>query len=90
MFKHLSAAILGISLILPSITTTASAAEIEGDDARNIVVTGKVLGMTLFDNFFKEVFGERYAGYVYSVVHEEKLYTCYNFKKTNWFCETFE
>ena len=65
------------------------ATEIEGDAARNIVVGGKVLGMTLFDEFFKEIMNSR-AGFIYSVLHDHKVWYCYNSREIGWFCETVE
>jgi hypothetical protein len=54
------------------------------------VIDGKVLGMSIFDDFMKEVFGEKQAGFVYSVLYEDKVWACYNSKTIGWFCETFE
>ena len=81
-----------ISIILLFILLTAKVGfskEIEGNEAKNMVMNGEVLGMTLFDDFFKEVFEEREAGFIYSVKYENKLYYCYNYNRNKWFCESF-
>lgn len=81
---------LFLSLVLILFTTTASLSkEVEGDDAKRIVMNGEVLGMTLFDNFFKELFDEKDAGFIYSVKYKDEIYTCYNFAMKEWFCESF-
>jgi hypothetical protein len=67
----------------------ASSKEIEGEAAKAIVMSGEVLGMTLFDDFFKRIFQERDVGFIYSVKYDDDLYYCYNFKRSQWFCESF-
>jgi len=63
--------------------------EFEGSEAKNIVMNGEVLGMILFDDFFKEIFEEREVGFIYSVKYENELYYCYNYNRDKWFCEFF-
>ena len=79
-----------ISIITSVVTfSTAFADEVEGDKAKSIVMEGEVLGMVLFDDFFKRVFEEENAGFIYSVKYEGKLFTCYNYNRKEWFCESF-
>ena len=80
-----------ITLLLVLFTTKVCLSEeIEGNKAKNIVMNGEVLGMTLFDDFFKEIFRETEAGYIYSVKYENEIYYCYNYNRKKWFCESFE
>ncbi len=80
---------LVLSLVLILFTTTASLSnEVEGDDAKNIVMNGEVLGMTLFDAFLKKEFGEEFAGFVYGVKYKGELYYCFNYNMNKWFCES--
>ena len=79
-----------LSLALSVLTVNyAIATEVEGIAARDIVVDGKVLGVTLFDDFFKEVLRSR-SGFIYSVMYADKFWYCYNAREFGWFCETFE
>ena len=80
---------LFLSLVLILFTTTASLGkEFEGDDAKNIVMNGEVLGMTLFDDLIKDAFDEEEIGYIFSVKNNNKLYYCYNFNRfKDWFCD---
>ena len=80
-----------ITLLLVLFTSKVCLSEeFEGNKAKNIVMNGDVLGMTLFDNFFKEIFEEEDAGFIYSVKYENEIYYCYNYNRNKWFCEKFE
>jgi hypothetical protein len=74
---------------LISLCSVANAQEVSGDEAKSIVMSGEVLGMTLFDDFFKNVFEEESVGFIYSVIYENDLYYCFNYQRSEWFCETF-
>ena len=43
-------------MFLCSTATASLANEVEGEEAKNIFVSGEVVGMALFDSFFKEIF----------------------------------
>ena len=79
---------LCILLILP-LNTSYADDWIEGQDAKNIMINGDVLGMVktvdLFDVFFDERFTE--SSYTYSVRHENEFYHCYNHNLKKWACE---
>jgi hypothetical protein len=80
-----------VSIILVLFTATAGLSkEVEGDEAKNIVMKGEVLGMALFDDFFKRVFEEKKSGFIYSVKYDKEIYYCYNSRKIGWFCESFK
>jgi len=68
-------------------TVAYASGEVEGYEAKSIVMNGDVLGVTLFDDFFKDVFKEKKAGFIYSVKYENEIYYCFNYNRTKWFCE---
>jgi len=80
--------VLLASIMICSTATATLANEVEGDEAKKIVLTGEVLGMALFDEFFKQEF-ESDVGFIYGVKYQDKLFTCYNFNMREWFCESF-
>lgn len=81
-----NAIITGAFISLCSVSN-AQVVEVEGEEARSIVMSGKVLGMTIFDDFMKNVFNEPELGFIYSVIYENDLYYCYNYQRRKWMCE---
>ena len=62
--------------------------EVEGEEAKNIFVSGEVVGMALFDSFFKETFNSE-VGFIYTVKYQGEIFYCYNYNLSEWFCERF-
>ena len=75
-------------MFLCSTATASLANEVEGEEAKNIFVSGEVVGMALFDSFFKEIFKSR-VGFIYTVKHQGEIFSCYNYNNVEWFCESF-
>ena len=66
---------LCIALLLTT-TSVSLSKEVEGTEAKKIVMNGEVIGMTLFDDFFKKVFEEKNAGFIYKVKYNESVLLC--------------
>ena len=76
---------LCILLILP-LNTSYADDWIEGQDAKNIMINGDVLGMFQTDEMYNLLFDERWIGYTYSVRHEGAFYHCFNYNQKEWAC----
>ena len=69
--------------------TQAFAEEVEGNDAKNLILTGEVMGAHLMDKKYLEVF-DADAGTFFSVKSDENIYNCYHIFGDGYFCESLD
>ena len=78
-----------ISIVLLLFGTNAFAENVQGKDAKNIVLNGEVMGSHMIDkNTLKEA-GVG-AGVFYSVKSGGKIYYCMHLSQNVFFCESLD
>ena len=76
-----------ISIVLLLFGTNAFTEEVEGKDAKNIVLTGEVMGAHLIDEKYLEIFDVE-SGTFFSVKSGGKIYNCWFLFQNGFFCES--
>lgn len=90
MRKTMMIAILGILPLTSPSAMAGQLVEIEGDEAKNIVTNGNVLGISIFDESMKSASGVR-MGFLYRVIHNGNFWNCYSWEQGTeeiWFCDS--
>ena len=78
-----------IFIVLLLFSTQAFAEEVEGKDAKNIVLTGEVMGAHLIDEKNLKMIGAK-AGTFFSVKSGGKIYNCFFTHPGGYFCESLD
>lgn len=69
--------------------THAFSEEVEGKDAKNIILNGDVMGSHLIDEYYLKMLGSE-AGTFFSVKSGKKIYTCYFVFGNGYFCSSLD
>lgn len=90
MLKTMMVALLGILPLTSPCAMAGQLVEIEGDEAKNIITKGNVLGVSIFDEDAKKYFDVR-IGFIYRVINNDTFWTCLSWEKETeekWFCDS--
>tara|TARA_Y100000385_G_C12821497_1_gene520568 strand:+ start:421 stop:669 length:249 start_codon:yes stop_codon:yes gene_type:complete len=69
--------------------THAFAEEVEGEDAKNIILNGEVMGAHLISEKYLKMLGAQ-GGTFFSVKSDGKIYNCFLTFTGGYFCESLD
>ena len=70
-------------------TQSLAVEELEGNDAKNLILTGEVMGAHMMEKRYLEAIGAD-TGTFFSVKSDENIYNCYYLFGEGYFCESLD